>query len=365
MYGAQISYFSGKLRAYLDWKGLDFQEQVASHDIYVSKIIPNIGWPVIPVIEQGDGSFLQDTTEIIRYFEAPVDRPVVIPKSPVLALVSMILELYGDEWLTLPAMHYRWRYNRSFAVTEFGALSAPLASLEEQLVIGEKVAMPFAGALPVLSVTEKTAAAIEESYLTLLEELNCHFAASNYLLGDAPTLGDFGLYGPLYAHLYRDPNSGLIMHSKAPNVVAWLERLRDGMDHHSELSDCHKTAPETLLPVLPRFVREQLPVLLDTVKQLEISKLTESDKLPRIFGFHDFTIGSASGQRSIFPYCIWMLQHIVDYLHALPATDRKDVSIFMLSIGADRLDQLRLNTRVKRQNFKLVLDKNQSDISRI
>ncbi len=357
MYGAQVSYFSGKLRAYLDWKGLDYQEQVASRDIYVTKIIPNIGWPVIPVIEQDDGSFLQDTTEIIRYFEATRTQPAVLPKSPILAVVSMMLELYGDEWLVLPAMHYRWHYNREFAVAQFGALSAPEAGTQEQLKIGEKVATPFANALPILGVSDKTAPAIEESYLTLLAELDYHFTSSSYLLGDAPTLGDFGLYGPLYAHLYRDPNSGAIMQSRAPNVVAWIERIRDNVDRNTQLSDSTAIVPETLLPVLQRAVREQLPVLMDTVEQLEqFAATAETGKLPRMIGFHNFTIGKTTGQRGVFPYCLWMLQHIVDYLAGLSSNDRRDVSVFLQSIGADRLDQLALNCRVKRNNFKLVLD---------
>jgi len=50
----------------------------------------------------------------------------------------------------------------------------------------------------------------------------------DFLFGARPNLAEFTLYGPLYAHLYRDPESGAIMKAKAPRVAAWTERLLSG-----------------------------------------------------------------------------------------------------------------------------------------
>ena len=132
LYGADISYFSAKVRAYLRWKGLPFEEVSASRAVYQQTIIPRIGFPVIPVVETPEGVWLQDSTDIIDALEMHQPGPPVQPHGAVQHLVARLLELMGDEWLLLPAMHYRWNYNEDWAYREFGAISAPDAPLAEQ-----------------------------------------------------------------------------------------------------------------------------------------------------------------------------------------------------------------------------------------
>ena len=358
MYGAEVSYFSGKLRSYLDWKGLEYEEVPASRDIYVHKILPNIGWLVIPVIEMPDGTFLQDTTEIIRRFEADHPLPPAIPRGPKRTLASLLLELYGDEWLVLPAMHYRWNHNRDFAVAEFGALSAPSMPATEQIAIGERIAKPFAEALPALGVSNATIPAIEQSYLGLLRELERHFSVHDYVLGAAPSLGDFSLFGPFYAHLYRDPASGELMRQRAPAVARWVERLRGARDRGKHMGDDDDTLPATLLPVLRRACDEHLPVLLDTVREVENHARTHKEReLTRAIGFHRFQLGEATGRRAVFPYTQWMLQNLVDRLHSYSGGDQQNATEFLSEIGAGELCSLRFFARVRRENFQLVLDR--------
>ena len=68
--------------------------------------------------------------------------------------------------------------------------------------------------------------AIEQSYRRLLGELDAHFRDHDFLFGGRPSIGDFGLIGPMYAHLYRDPYPGKLMRETAPNVAAWVERMQ-------------------------------------------------------------------------------------------------------------------------------------------
>jgi len=42
---------------------------------------------------------------------------------------------------------------------------------------------------------------VESLYLDFLDALNSHFKHYPYLLGWKPYIGDFGLLGPMYAHL--------------------------------------------------------------------------------------------------------------------------------------------------------------------
>jgi hypothetical protein len=83
----------------------------------------------------------------------------------------------------------------------------------------------FAGFLPNLGVTEAVIPAMEESYAELLAVLDKHFQQHPYLLGGRPSLADFGMMAPLYAHLARDPVPGFLMKTTAPNVFRWTERM--------------------------------------------------------------------------------------------------------------------------------------------
>ena len=69
LYGAEVSYFTGKARAYLDWRGVDYEEKPATQDVYKTVILPTVGWPVIPVAAMPDGSIVQDTADIMQAVE--------------------------------------------------------------------------------------------------------------------------------------------------------------------------------------------------------------------------------------------------------------------------------------------------------
>ena len=50
LYGADHSLFTGKVRAYMRYKGLNWEERPASRDVYLDIILPNVGAPIIPVL---------------------------------------------------------------------------------------------------------------------------------------------------------------------------------------------------------------------------------------------------------------------------------------------------------------------------
>ena len=355
LYGGPLSYFTGKARAYLNWKGVDYEERLATRDVYAEIIIPRIGYPMIPLLISSDDQAIQDTTEIIDHFEDRDGDPSVFPDGPRQRLAAHLLELYGDEWLVIPAMHYRWAHNRDFAYSEFGKLSAPDADAATQYEAGKKAAEKFEGAVPLLGAAPEMAEAIEASYLALLDELNAHFANHDYLFGTRPSIGDFGLIGPLYAHLYRDPASGDLMKSHAPNVARWVERMQSPSNPRSGEFLGDDEIPETLLPVLKRMASEHLPCLLDLCERLSTFKNENADaQIPRAIGMHAFTIEGRTGQRLVFPYTQWMLQRALDHLHCLNHDERIEADRLLRGIGMDALIDLQPGAKVKRENYKLV-----------
>jgi glutathione S-transferase len=356
LYGADISYYTGKVRAYLRWKALPFVEIAPSADIYRNVILPRVGFPVIPVLVTMAGETLQDSSDIIDMLEQRHAGPSIFPGGTQ-RLVSALFELYGDEWLVIPAMHYRWHRNRDWALRAFGELIAPSASPEEQLAIGSKRAAPFAQAALSLGAEPHMHGPIERSYESLLAELDLHFSMVPFLLGTRPCMGDFGLFGPLYAHQYRDPASGELMRRLAPNVVAWVERMADPPTAQAGDFLHDDQVPETLLPVLRRMARELFPVLADTRNRLLLwlDEHPGERRIPRGLGNHDFEIEGSRGQRTVGPYKLWMLQRVLDVYRALGADERRRADELINAMGGQLLRDFDTLPRLKRDGLSVAV----------
>lgn len=361
-YGAEVSYFSGKVRAYMRYKRIPFSEITPTRDIYRNVILARVGWPVIPVVVTPEDETWQDSSEIIDNFEARFPEPSIYPEGPKQKFAALLIEVWADEWLKLPAMHYRWTKNRDFAINEFGRLSRPDLDEAGQRATGEETAKPFAGALPFLGVTEATGPAIEKSYEGLLAELDAHFAKHEFLFGTRPSIGDFGLYGPLYAHQYRDPASGALMKKIAPHVAKWVERMTKPPHPKGGEFLGHDEVPETLTPVLQRIMREYLPVLVNTAGALKAhveahpELIAGKEPLPRALGQHEFTLEGATGNRAIFAFDLWMLQRPLDFLATLRAEQREAVLSMLKHTGGEGLADFPPYPRLTRRNFRLVVE---------
>jgi glutathione S-transferase len=357
LYGAEISYYTGKIRSYLRWKAIPFSEILANAGIYRDVILPRVGFPVIPVVVGPNDETLQDTSDIIDELERRFPAPSIVPATGAQRLVSALFELYSDEWLVIPAMHYRWHHNKEWALRQFGAVNAPNASPEEQLAIGRKRAAPFAQAAVNLGAEPHMHAAIERSYEGLLAELDAHFATLPYLLGAKPCLGDFGLYGPLYAHQYRDPQSGELMKRLAPNVVKWVERMRDTPTPGAGSFLSNDAIPATLIPILRRMMREQLPELRATATAFNAwLHAHPGEKIPRAIGTHEFKLEGIRGTRMIGTYKLWMLQRALAVYRALTDTELKRADELLDSIGGELLRSFDNLPSLKRAGMSVTLE---------
>ena len=355
--GSDISYFTGKARAYLRWKGVSFEEVPASRDVYANIILPRVGWAVIPVVITPDDTTLQDTSDIIDFIEAAEGGPSVYPDGARQKLVALMMELYGDEWLVLPAMHYRWNYNEDWVYGEFGRNSRPDLSSDEQYVAGKEVGAKFRGFLPPLGVTDGTIPGIEASYEGFLADFSAHLERHDFLLGSRPSIGDYGLIGPLYAHLYRDPASGDIMKRLAPKVAEWVERCHAPSAPLSGTFLSGDEVPGTLRPILARQVAEQFPSLKQTIDAFagwcEAENPEKGRVVPRGLGAHAFTIGGRDGERVSMTFSLWMLQRVLDHYSGLNQKDKSACDKLLRSIGLTDIEAFRLPRRLERRNFKL------------
>jgi glutathione S-transferase len=355
--GAPASYFTGKARGYLRWKGVSFRELVATPEVYRDVIEPRVGFSIIPVLLTPDDATVQDTSDIIDHVEAAeAGAPEVYPPGAVQKLAALLFELYGDEWLVIPAMHYRWHYNEEWIVEELGRTASPEASAEEQRRIGRVVGERFRGFVPRLGVSEETISGIEAHYEGFLADFSAHLRLHPFLLGSRPSIGDFGLLGPLYAHLLRDPASGERMRRLAPLVADWVTRCHEPAPLAGDfLPD--DDVPATLGPMLKRQAAEQAPVLLDAARALAAwaSVQPTGARVPRSLGEHEFNIGGRRGERAILTYSLWMLQRALDHLKSLTGAERARADAFLEDIGAAALIDFRMPRRLERRDFRLVI----------
>jgi len=358
LYGAEFSLYSGKARCYLRYKQIPFDEVLSSLGVYKETIIPNTGVRFIPVVKTPAGRYLQDTSHIIDSLEKSFPERSVMPDTPSQRLAALLLELYGDEWLLMPAMHYRWNFdNFPFVFDEFGRSLFPRWPGFVRRFLGKRIGARFRGFLPLLGITDANRNALEEWYeKDFLQSLERHFKEHDFLFGGRPSIGDFGLIGPLYAHLYRDPYPGSLMRRDAPNVAAWVERMIQPTEQYGEwLAD--DAIPETLAPIFERMFAEHWPVLTATATRLEQwATENEGPEVPRIIGEHQFSIGGVEESRAVLPGSVWKMQRPLDFYASLSDNAKQQADAFLERVGGLPALQFQPPVRVTRINNKLNLD---------
>jgi glutathione S-transferase len=358
--GHEFSLYSGKARAYLRHKQIPFVESSTPEDRALIK--ERVGRRVIPVVITADGDCVQDTTAIIDYFEERYPERSVYPEGPWQRLVSLLFEVYGDEWLVLPAMHYRWHFKRknlAYVLKNFGNIIKPGWPRLLRPLGGLPAAMMFGNLYkPVMGRSRANIDAIEKSYESFLDDFNRHLEDHEYLLGSRASIGDFGLIGPLYAHLYRDPYPGEMMRERAPNVAKWVLRMQQPTSFDGDfLAD--DQVPETLLPLLKRMFAEQLPVLVDTMRR--VGKWAEehpgAEGIPRFIGKHEFEIGGVTATRYVMPFSQWMFQRPLGFYQSLTAEEKARIDPFLSELGG--LEGLKepVAARLKFEDYRLRLDR--------
>jgi glutathione S-transferase len=261
-----ISYFSGKMQAYLAYKGIPHRTHEITWQELVDRVAPQTGLVEVPVVECADGSFLRDSTAMIEWFERRYGDGPVLPEDPAAAFFCRLLEDYADEGLWRPALYYRWAFPKdaelnSRRFTE-DFLSYPLtpAALLRASVRDRQRRVYMRGE----GITADNRADVERHYTDELADLEAVFQRRPFLFGDKPSLADFGYFASMFRHFGIDPTPARIMRNTAPAVYEWVARMwnaraaRLGRLPWAALSG---GLPDGLEPLLARAARRYLPVL--------------------------------------------------------------------------------------------------------
>jgi glutathione S-transferase len=223
VYGPEVSYFTGKLEAVIRFMELPHRT-VAKGPVHMAG---PTGVAQVPGLQLADDRWLTDTTPIIAWLDERYPDACVIPRDPVVAFFSRLLEDYADEWLWRPAMHYRWDYpegahHLSRVLVDEAARDIPLPGFVKRYLIRSRQRTLFTKGD---GVTPATWEHVEKIYLDSLAHLGAILETRPYLLGTRPSLADFGFFGPMFRHFAQDPPSGRIMREMAPAVFEWAARV--------------------------------------------------------------------------------------------------------------------------------------------
>jgi len=262
VFGAGISYFTGKFETYLRYKQIPYTYRPLTLRYYRWVIPRHLGATQYPTVRLADGRWMSDSTPMIAWLERGHPEAPVLPADPVQRYIALLIEDYADEWLWRPAMHYRWshpddrRLAGSALAREIIRLPLPLA-VRRALVTRRQTK---------LFVTEDgidrhTRRHAEASYRRLLDCVEPIFERRAFLFGERPTIADIGLMGPVWRHFVHDPTPARLMQDRAPATFEWAARMWRARASRLGERPLVDGIPDDLSPLLREIGQTHLPAL--------------------------------------------------------------------------------------------------------
>lgn len=370
LYGIPASLYTAKVRSYLIKQQIPFVERAVGDPHYREQIQPVVGRMIMPVLEGADGTLVQDGADIIDYCEQQTETKYpALPGDAVLTAVSYLFELFGGEGLLRPAMHYRWNFddaNLAFLKDDFLAGLFPGADEDTKSQVFDFASGRMRKAAASFGITPESKPLIESAYSEFLVLFSEHLADYPYLLGGSPTLGDYGLIAPLYAHLGRDPYPAALMRQQAPKVNRWVERMNMPQQvavEYGTLSEeqfSGDAIPETLKNLMRFIAAEYLPEITAHVafanqwltERPELEAGTNGLKDPgrRFIGKAEFNWRGITLNTTVMPYRFYLLQRLQDCFGQAAISDQQAITALFQDTGLASILAIKTDRRVERVN---------------
>lgn len=312
VYGATVSYYTGKLEGYFRYKEIPYRFVPISPTI-LRRLARETGTDQIPAVELPDGRFMTDTTPVIDWFETHHPETAVIPRDPIQAFFSRLIEDYAEEWLWRPAMHFRWSYRKdalllSRKIADELLSGIPLPGFAKRFVMRQRQ-----GGFYVRrdGVDRETWDHVESIYFDTLDRLSDIFATRPFLLGDVPTLADFGFFASMFRHFSQDPTPAEIMRVRGPAVFEWQARLWNARASTAS-GELVSGVPQDWGPLLDDIGEAYLPYLCANAEGFASGRTR-----------HDATIqGVRYRKLPVSQYRVWCLERLRAHFEALPGGTR-------------------------------------------
>ncbi|MEO9469744.1 glutathione S-transferase family protein [Parasphingorhabdus sp.] len=317
VYGSRISYYTGKLEAYLRYKNIAYTPLPTPYG-EAKMLKEKVGAVQMPIVDD-DGQWMSDTTPIIMHLETEHPDNPVLPKDPVVGFISHLIEDYGDEWLWRSAMYYRWwyRYDRQHASNVLTDEVMGHIKLPRWVKLKMIVRRQVNHYVKRDGVTETTRHHIEQSYHNALAALTAMLENRPFLLGNAPSLADFGMMGPMFRHYGQDPTPQEIMRNTAPAVFEWVARMWRAKNQVQP--EFVAQVPEDAAPLLKEICETHLV-------QLTANAEAFTDNKERF----DMTVqGCDYRDIAVSQYRVWCLEELRRRFDLLSADQQKSVKALL------------------------------------
>ncbi len=247
LFGAESSAYSTKMRAFMRYKGVDFDwvPRTADSEQELRKVSR---FSTLPVLVTASGFAVHDTTPMIEALEADKPEPSALPDDPALAFLANVLEEYADTWLAKAAFQFRWTRKKDQkeaakrAISEYYGDSEP----DDRKAMEAAAIERMTEQLPSVGLEGDLGPAIEKSFKKFVKLLNEHLRRHLFIFGGRPSIADFAIGGQLIQML-RDPTAAKIIEKDGEFVTKWCEFLGDAKPGgpFESLEDLQ----ETLIPI--------------------------------------------------------------------------------------------------------------------
>ena len=347
LYKMDISYFSGKVEAYLNYKGIPHKAVEADSIKIFQYVGRKTGLQKVPAIEMADGRWLADSTPMIQWLENEHPEISIFPDDPALRFIALLIEDYGDEWLWRPAMWWRWvprissaTLGRRITKVYSKAFAIPLG-----YYFGRRQRREW---LWNDGANKNNSLDIRDMLFRELEFLEPLLEEQPYLLGSHPSIADFGYFGSFFRHFGNDPISAEVIRRQGPNTYEWLARLWNAKFHKigNEINWQWPSA-SYWQPLLERIAKDYLPYL----HQNAVAFKSQSKRF-------DFKGKNLSFPRTITTdYRVWCREEVQREFSELSEADQQRVNDLFESVGG--LDALHLDGVIESdmsEQFKLPID---------
>jgi len=206
------------------------------------------------------------STPILTFLDEACQQRLLRPADAALRLLDLLMEDYGDEWLSKCMFHYRWSYGPD---TERAAAYLPYTTAMQLAPDqGVKAAAAFSARqisrIGVVGSNETTGPVIEASWRRFLEVFDAHIENQPFLLGHRPGAGDFACYGQMTMLAITDPTPSAVAFDVSPRAYAWTERCEDlsGLDVSEDDWIDLEEPSDTLRALLTEIGRVYAPFML-------------------------------------------------------------------------------------------------------